>query len=86
MTGGFHLQYVWSVHARNKYMARAHLAWIVRTGKRFGFFSGHCSEMPQIALVSDEHNDNISIGVVPQLLQPSGDVLVSLMFADVVDE
>jgi hypothetical protein len=42
--------------------------------------------MPQITLVTDKHNDNVCVGVVPQLFQPSADILVSLMFADVVDE
>ena len=42
--------------------------------------------MPQIALVSDEHNDNIGIGMVPKLLEPPSDVLVGLVLADVVNE
>jgi hypothetical protein len=40
----------------------------------------------QIALVSDQHDDNVGIGVVPELLQPSRDVLVGLVLADIVDE
>lgn len=42
--------------------------------------------MAQIALVSDQHDDDIGIGVVPQLLQPSRDVLVCLVFANIIDE
>lgn len=42
--------------------------------------------MPQIALVSHQHNDDIGVGVVAQLLQPPRDILVGLMLADVVDE
>jgi hypothetical protein len=42
--------------------------------------------MPQIALVTDQHNHNVRVGVVAQFLQPSCDVLVCLVLADVVDE
>lgn len=42
--------------------------------------------MPQIALVSHQHDDNICIGVIPQLFEPSCDVLVCLVLADVIDE
>lgn len=42
--------------------------------------------MSQIALVSNQHNDNIRISMVPQLLKPSGNVLVGLVFANVVDQ
>lgn len=42
--------------------------------------------MSQITLVSDEHDDNVGIGMVPKLLEPPGDVFVSLMLADVVNE
>jgi hypothetical protein len=42
--------------------------------------------MPQIALVSDKHDDNVGVGMVAQLLQPPCDVLVGLVLADVVDE
>jgi hypothetical protein len=42
--------------------------------------------MPQIALVTDQHDDDVRVGMVAQLLQPSCDVLVCLVLADVVDE
>jgi hypothetical protein len=42
--------------------------------------------MPQIALVSHQHDDDIRVRVVPQLLQPPGYILVRLVLADVVDE
>ncbi len=42
--------------------------------------------MPQIALVTHQHDDNVGIGMVSQLLQPPGNVLVRLVLADVVDE
>lgn len=42
--------------------------------------------MPQIALVTHQHDDNIRIGVVPQLLEPPRNVLVCLVLANIVDE
>lgn len=42
--------------------------------------------MSQIALVPNQHNDNVGVGMVPQLLEPSCDVLVGLVLADVVNE
>lgn len=42
--------------------------------------------MSQIALVSDKHNDDVTVGMIPQLLQPPRDVLVCLVLADIVDE
>jgi len=42
--------------------------------------------VPQIALVSNEHDNDVGVGMVPELLQPPGDVVVGLVLADVVDE
>ena len=42
--------------------------------------------MPQITLVSYQHDDDIRVRMIPQLLQPSGHVLVCLVLADVVDK
>ena len=42
--------------------------------------------MPQITLVAHQHDDDVDIGMVSQLLQPPGHVLVGLVFADIVDE
>ena len=42
--------------------------------------------MPQIALVSDQHNDDVGVGVIPELLQPSSNILVCLVLADIVNE
>lgn len=42
--------------------------------------------MPQIALVPDKHDDDVRVGMVAQLLQPPGNVLICLVLADVVDE
>ena len=57
-----------------------------RTGKGLGLFGRDSSQVPQITLVSDKHNDNIGVGMVAQLLEPSCDVLVGLVLADIVDK
>lgn len=43
-------------------------------------------QVTKIALVADEHNDNVAIGVVTQLLEPAEDVDVGGMLGNVVDE
>lgn len=57
-----------------------------RTRKLLRLLSWHCPQMPQIALVSDQHDDDVRVGMVAQLLQPPGHVLVRLVLADVVDK
>lgn len=42
--------------------------------------------MPQIALVPDQHDDNVSVCMVSQLLQPPRHILVGLVLGDIVDE
>lgn len=42
--------------------------------------------MSQIALVTDQHDDDVTVGVVPQLLEPPGDIFVGLVLADIVDQ
>lgn len=56
------------------------------TCERLGLLGWHSPQMSQIALVSHQHDDDVRIGVVPQLFKPSCDVLVCLMLADVVDK
>lgn len=58
----------------------------VRTGKLLGLLCGHCPQMSQITLVTDQHDDDVGVGMVAQLLQPPGHVLVRLVLANVVDE
>lgn len=60
-------------------------AW-QHTGKLFSLLRRYRPQMPQIALVSNEHDDNVGVSMVSQLLQPPSDVVISLVFADVVDE
>jgi hypothetical protein len=42
--------------------------------------------MSQIALVSDQHNHNVGICVVAQLLKPPSYIIVGLVFTDIVDK
>ena len=56
------------------------------TCKGFGLVCGHCAQVSQIALVSDQHDDDIRVSVVAQLLQPPSHVFVCLVLADVVYE
>lgn len=42
--------------------------------------------MPQIALVANKHDDDVGVGMVSELLQPSRDILVGLVLADVIDK
>jgi hypothetical protein len=42
--------------------------------------------MSQIALVSHQHDNDVCVGMVAELFQPAGDVLVGLMLGDIVDK
>lgn len=42
--------------------------------------------MPQIALVSHQHDNDVRIGVISQFFKPSCDILVGLVLADIVDQ
>lgn len=55
-----------------------------RTSKLLRIFRGHRPQMPQIALVPDQHDDNVGVSVVPEFLQPPVDVIVGLVLADIV--
>lgn len=57
-----------------------------RTREGLRFVRWYCPEVFQIALVSDKHNDNVGIGMVTELLQPTSNVDIGGVFGDVVDE
>ena len=42
--------------------------------------------MTQIALVADEHDDNVGVGVITQLLEPAEHIDVGSVLGDVVHE
>ena len=71
--------------------------WVRRLGSRLGVnrphtskllrvLCGHSPQMSQIALISDQHDDNVRVGVVPQLFQPPVHILVGLVLADIINQ
>lgn len=56
------------------------------TSKGFRLICRNSSQVSQIALVSNKHDDNVAVGVVAKLLEPSGDVDVCRMLSNVVYE
>lgn len=54
--------------------------------EQLGLLCRYRPKVPQIALVADEHDDDVRVGVVAQLLQPAEDVDVGRVLGDVVDE
>ena len=57
-----------------------------RTSKGFGLLSRHRAQVLQVALVPDEHDDDIRVCVVAQLLEPARHVHVCRMLGDIVYE
>lgn len=51
-----------------------------------GLVRGDSSEVAQVALVAHEHDDDVAVGVVPQLLQPPLHILVREVLGDVVHQ
>ena len=71
--------------------ASKHLKYISQrrvshTCKLLGLLCWDSPQMPQIALVSYQHDDDVGVRMVPQLLQPPGYILVRLVLADIVDQ
>lgn len=58
----------------------------IHTRKGLGLLGRDRTEVSQIALVTDKHNNDIGVGMVAEFLKPPGDILVGLMLANVVDE
>lgn len=56
------------------------------TCKSSGLIGGHGPQVPQVTLVAHQHDDNVVIRVIPQLLQPALHILVSQMLCDVIDQ
>lgn len=56
------------------------------TCKAPGLIGGHGPQVPQVALVAHQHDDDVGIGVVLQLLQPALGVFVRQVLGDVVDQ
>lgn len=45
---------------------------------------GHSPEVAQVAFVADQHDDNVVVGVVSQLLQPALHIFIGQVFSYVV--
>ena len=58
----------------------------IHTCKCLCLICWHSSQVLQIAFVTDEHDNDIRIGVISELLQPPRHVDVGSMFRDVIDE
>lgn len=56
------------------------------TCELLGLLRWNSAKMSQIALVTDQHDNDVTVGMVPQLLEPSSDILVRLVLADIVDQ
>lgn len=55
-------------------------------GESLGLFRRYGPQMSQIRFVSNEHDDDVGVGVVTKFLEPSSCVDVGLMLRDVVDK
>lgn len=56
------------------------------TCKLLGLFRGHSPQVPQIALVTNQHDDDVGVGMIAELLQPPVDIVVGLVLTDIIDE
>ena len=59
---------------------------VVLLGEGHGLVGLDGAEVPQVGLVADEHDDDVGLGVVAELLEPALDVLEGGVLGDVVDE
>lgn len=75
-----------SVSRGNRSCIQGARARFRRTGKSLGLVGGNSTQVLEIALVADKHNNNVLVGVVPKLLEPAGHVLVRRVLGNVVDE
>lgn len=58
----------------------------VQTCKSPGLVSGHGPEVAQVTLVAHQHDHDVVVGVVSQLLQPALHILIGEVFGNVIDE
>lgn len=57
-----------------------------RTSESLCLLSGDRTQMLQIALVPYKHNDDVGVGVIPQLLEPTGDIDIGRVLSNIVDQ
>jgi hypothetical protein len=56
-----------------------------RTSEGFRFLSRHGTKVLKIALVANQHDDNVRVCVVAQLFEPARNVYVRGVLCDVVN-
>lgn len=56
------------------------------TRERLRLLCRNSSKVLKIALVTDQHDDDVRVCVVAELLQPSGDIDVCSVLCDIVDQ
>ena len=56
------------------------------TCKSPGLIHGHGPEVAQVALVAHQHDDDVAVSVVLQLLQPAFSVFIRQVLGDVVHQ
>lgn len=56
------------------------------TCKAPGLVGGHGAQVPQVALIAHQHDDDVGVGVVLQLRQPALGVLIRQILGDVVHQ
>lgn len=56
------------------------------TCKAPGLISGHGPQVPQVTLVAHQHDDNVGISMVLQLLQPALCILIRQVLGNIIDE
>jgi len=59
---------------------------VVLLSEGLALVCGHSPKVPQVRLVTNQHDDDVGVGVVPELPKPPLDVLVCEVLGDVVDE
>ena len=65
-------------------MVRYH--YVALTRESLCLLSGYSPQMFQVALVTNEHNDNIRIGVVAKFLEPAGNIGIRRVLSNIIDE
>ena len=57
---------------------------LLHTCELLCFLCRDSSQVSQIALVSNKHDDNIRVRMVPQLFKPSRNIFICLVLADII--
>eukprot|EP00957_Ditylum_brightwellii_P103297 7872493-Ditylum_brightwellii.AAC.1 len=52
--------------------------------KSHGLVSFNRAKVPQVRLVSNEHNDDVGLGVITELLEPALNIFKGTVFGDIV--